>query len=81
MTLTAIDSLDRAILVINPSDSRCGVCGRGAAWDELSHHTVVEYLPTDDPGCGVTWTHVSTLYTDYEQAVRKCRPDLEWYDL
>lgn len=73
-------------LFINPSNSKCGNCNKGATWREATHDTVLGYFPKGydpGPGCGVRWVYVSTEYTGYAavEAAKDCRPDLEWIDL
>lgn len=72
-----------ATLIIDPWNSVCGVCRKGATWREETHDTVLGYFAKDhvpEPGCGARWTHVGTSYGggEFEAAARECRPDLEW---
>lgn len=62
------------ILFINRFDSYCGSCKKGADPDEKKHDTILGWAESYPPGCGVTWTHVSTDYVGVDPA--RTRPDL-----
>jgi hypothetical protein len=64
-------------LVINPTSSYCGACGRNANPLERSHDTIFGY---DDFGCGVLWLHVDSDYrgAGIPDAAMAIRPDLIW---
>jgi hypothetical protein len=66
-------------LIINPSDSKCGACGRAADPHELAHLTELGYYsgPRRE-GCGVVWEYVDTDYMGggIAQAAMRMRPDL-----
>lgn len=68
----------RAVLIINRSDSKCGVCGGNALPDQQTHETCPDWRETK-PGCGVRWTHLSSYYVGME-SVKGMRPDLIWID-
>jgi hypothetical protein len=74
------DQAPPAVLYINPGDSKCGVCDRGADPKELNHHTELGYYSGPRrAGCQAIWTHLSTRYMGVATAVAKSmRPDLEW---
>lgn len=67
-----------ATLQIGGWSSRCGECKKGCDPYEETHETVLSYSPTDEKGCGVRWTHVSSDYVGEaaENAVKIMRPDL-----
>lgn len=71
---------DPVVLIINRTDSKCGACGRGADPYAKSHDKVIGYKP--GPGCGATWTHVTSSYRGggIEEATLEMRPDLDWFD-
>jgi hypothetical protein len=69
-----------ATLLVNPSDSRCGTCGRPALPREATHKTAPGY-GGPEPGCGARWTHLSSDYgggDGLHEAARALRPDLTW---
>lgn len=73
---------DPIMLVINPSESWCGACGKGANPRAKSHDVVMSYGGmAGQPGCGVAWTHVTSDYQSIDgllyERVQAMRPDLE----
>lgn len=73
-----------AILYINPFHSRCGECSGGCNPRAESHDERYGFSVADnEPGCGVTWTHVSSDYANFEglyDSIKNMRPDLEFID-
>lgn len=71
-----------ATLFINSWSSRCGDCNHECDPHEKSHKTNLGYGGPHPPGCGVTYTHVSSDYMDEAllNIVKKMRPDLEFID-
>lgn len=74
---------ERVVLYINPFHSRCGKCGGGCDPRARSHQKRYGYSSSTEPGCGATWTHVSSDYANFEglyDSIRSMRPDLEFID-
>lgn len=67
--------LPSATLVIGRSSSQCNNCGNGADPHAKSHDELMGY-GIRGPGCGITWTHVATMYVGMDDVVAKLRPDL-----
>lgn len=67
------------ILFIDLSRSSCGACGEETLPDGATHAQVAGY-GGGGPGCGATWTHLSTHYRGTDSEVRSMRPDLPWLD-
>jgi hypothetical protein len=68
------------LLIVNPSNSRCGNCGKGALPTESKHDTVLGYFPIGHdpgPGCGVRWVFIDSDYRPRSYAFDDTfRPDL-----
>lgn len=71
---------DPVYLVINPSHSWCGNCGKGANPRAERHDRILCYGDESGrPGCGAVWTHVTSDYQSIDRLhvrVREMRPDL-----
>lgn len=71
--------MEKHVLIINLSSSKCATCGKEAFPDTVTHDKVAGY-GGGQPGCGCKWTHVTTDYVDssgrVEAATRAKRPDL-----
>lgn len=66
-------------LIVGPSQSRCGACGKNADPYESAHD--MDRMLGD--GCGATFTEVTTNYLDanLEEATKALRPDLPFVSL
>ena len=64
-------------LIINRSDSRCGMCGKNADPHETEHR--MERMRGE--GCGAPFTEMTSDYTGMEEACKRLRPDLPWKGL
>ncbi len=64
-------------LIINPSESLCGNCGKSAHPEEKAHISRLGYQPGG--GCQAVFTEVGTHYSN--QDFRAMRPDLPWIGL
>lgn len=67
-----------ATIFINLSSSRCGNCNGNADPHAVSHEVTGFFM--DKPGCGATYTHVSTDYMGMGSKEKDMRPDLIWID-
>lgn len=68
-------------LIIGRSMSRCSACGGNAIpgyGDDTAHVMVSGY--EQKPGCGATWTHVTTDSNGGEADARSMAPHLPWID-
>jgi hypothetical protein len=70
-------------LIIGRSMSRCSACGGNAIpgyGDDIAHVMVSGY--SSAPGCGATWTHVTTdgAGDSIERLSREMAPHLPWID-
>lgn len=78
-------SIEQA-LIVGPTSSKCGNCGKGANPRETTHDTVLGYFAQGfdpGPGCGVEWSLLTSDYMNFEglfEATKKLRPDLRWID-
>lgn len=72
-------TVDRAIIWVDRTSSRCGVCNKNAFPDEATHEDLGGYHPADQKGCGVRWTHIgaSCAYPGINERLAQMRPDLE----
>jgi len=72
------------ILRIGHWNSKCNSCGRDCDPHEKEHKTNLGYNAEirAEPGCGVTYTHVTSDYIDdlSVNTVKKMRPDLTFID-
>lgn len=70
------------ILVIGTWSSKCENCGMGCDPHEKSHQTVLSYSKelSEQPGCGISYTHVTTYYAGAAEIVKRMRPDLVYID-
>lgn len=69
-----------SLLIINRTDSKCDECGRSCDPHEKSHETNLGWNDEirAQPGCGTTYTQVSSDYMGMDETVQRMRPDLEW---
>lgn len=72
-------------LAINPSNSECCNCGKGADWRSKTHDWVYGYFEGSGTisGCGIEWTHLTSHYTNFDglhDTIKKMRPDLVWVE-
>ena len=68
-------------LIIDRSDTKCGVCGESADYHDKSHGKMLGYAATNGrPGCGAVWTHVASNYVglNMKELNKELRPDLIW---
>lgn len=68
-----------AVLQVGSFSSRCGACGRSADPSAATHDVLLGYgTDNGQPGCGATFTAVSSDYCDDRSiaATRRLRPDL-----
>lgn len=65
------------ILNIGLWHSRCENCGIECDPSEKEHKTNLgQEEVRKEPGCGVTYTHVTTYYIGLEERIKIMRPDL-----
>lgn len=64
-----------AVLIIGTSSSQCGNCHQQVLPDNLKHDTVSGYGP-ERPGCGATFTAITTGYGFPDELLQSMRPDL-----
>lgn len=69
-------------VIIGHFRSKCANCGIECSYSEKSHQTNLGYSEElrKQPGCGIEWKYAASEYIGSrdEEAVKACRPDLEF---